>query len=372
MPALSAQHLRKAFGSQTVLDDASLTLGRGEKIGLVGANGAGKSTLVKILAGVETADAGALTVRRGLMVRYLAQEPELDPDASARAVVEGALTAWRQATARHGAVTAQLGDETFAPSHENLVNEQAELAEAIARLGGWDRGHEALGFLDKLGVRDVDEPCGIRSGGERRRIALAQLLVASPDVAILDEPTNHLDADTAAWLEEFLASQFPGAIVLVTHDRYFLEAVTTRIVEIERGRLLTFAGGYADYLEKKAALLLCEEQTESNRQNVLRREREWLGRGPKARSTKQKARILRVQALETQRPATAGRTGNVTLTTAAAAAPRQGKTLLELRGVQVAPAPGAGHARPGWPGPPDGRPAPPARRRPRWPSPGPA
>ena len=164
MPALSAQHLRKAFGSQTVLDDASLTLGRGEKIGLVGANGAGKSTLVKILAGVETADAGALTVRRGLMVRYLAQEPELDPDASARAVVEGALTAWRQATTRHGAVTAQLGDETFAPSHENLVNEQAELADAIARLGGWDRGHEALGFLDKLGVRDVDEPCGIRSG----------------------------------------------------------------------------------------------------------------------------------------------------------------------------------------------------------------
>jgi len=279
MPALSAKHLRKAFGSQIVLDDASLTLGRGEKVGLVGANGAGKSTLARILAGVETADAGTLMLRRGLMVRYLAQEPELDADTSARAVVEDALTAWREATTRHGEVTAQLGDEKFAPSHPILVNEQAELAEAIAHLGGWDRGHEALGFLDKLGVRDVDEPCGLRSGGERRRIALAQLLVASPDVAILDEPTNHLDADTAAWLEEYLASQFPGAIVLVTHDRYFLEAIATRIVELERGRLLAFTGGYTDYLEKKAELLLCEEQTESNRQNILRREREWLARG---------------------------------------------------------------------------------------------
>ena len=341
MPALSAKHLRKAFGSQTVLDDASLTLGRGEKVGLVGANGAGKSTLARILAGVETPDAGTVMLRRGLMVRYLAQEPELNPDTSARAVVEDALTAWRQATTRHGAVTAQLGDENFAPSHQILVDEQAQLADAIAHLGGWDRGHEALGFLDKLGVRNVDEPCGPRSGGERRRIALAQLLVASPDVAILDEPTNHLDADTAAWLEEFLASQFPGAIVLVTHDRYFLEAIATRIVEIERGRLLAFAGGYTDYLEKKAELLLCEEQTESNRQNVLRREREWLARGPKARSTKQKARTLRARALETQGAATAGTPGNVSLTTATAAVAPQGKTLLELRAVQVAPAPGA-------------------------------
>ncbi len=339
MPALSAQHVSKAFGPQVVLDDATFALARGEKVGLIGANGAGKSTFAKILAGLEAPDAGTLSVRRGLSVRYLAQEPVLDPDASARAVVEEALTAWREAVVRHAAVTAQLVREASNTQHDELVKEQAELDEAIVRLGGWDRGHEALGFLDKLGVRDVDRPCGLRSGGERRRIALAQLLVASPDVAILDEPTNHLDADTAAWLEDLLDRRFRGALVLVTHDRYFLDAVATRIVELERGRLVSFPGGYGDYLERKAELLAHEERAEQNRKNALRREREWLSRGPKARGTKQKARVMRAQALEATGPFTAGRPGDVSLV--AAASPQQGKTVLELRGVRVAATEGA-------------------------------
>jgi ATP-binding cassette subfamily F protein uup len=340
MPALSAQHLRKAFGPQVVLDDATFTLARGEKVGLIGANGAGKSTLAKILAGMETADGGTVSVRRGLTVRYLAQEPALDPSRSARQAVEDALTAWRDATARHAEVTARIGHASPAPGddHETLVHEQAELGETIVRLGGWERGHEALGFLEKLGVREVDRPCGERSGGERRRIALAQLLVASPDVAILDEPTNHLDADTAAWLEETLA-ELPGAVLLVTHDRYFLDAVAQRIVEIERGRLASFPGGYGDYLEKKAERIAHEERVEQNRQNVLRREREWLARGPKARSTKQKARIHRAHELEARGPATAGRPGEVSLLATGAA--REGKTILELRALQVAPSPDA-------------------------------
>ncbi|MGA7118827.1 MAG: ABC-F family ATP-binding cassette domain-containing protein [Polyangiaceae bacterium] len=334
MPALSAQHLRKAFGPQVVLDDATFALARGEKVGLIGANGAGKSTLAKILAGLETPDGGTLSVRRGLSVRYLAQEPEIDADASARSVVEDALTAWREASSRHASVTAKLALETDPARHEALLAEQAELDESIVRLGGWERGHEALGFLDKLGVRDVDRPCGLRSGGERRRIALAQLLVASPDIAILDEPTNHLDADTAAWLEELLDRRFRGALVLVTHDRYFLDAVASRIVELERGKLVSYEGGYGDYLDKKAELLAHEERVEQNRKNALRREREWLARGPKARSTKQKARIQRAVALEAATPATAGRPGEVTLVTGSA--PQQGKTVLELRGLQVA------------------------------------
>jgi ATP-binding cassette subfamily F protein uup len=341
MPALSAQHLRKAFGPQVVLDDATFTLARGEKVGLIGANGAGKSTLAKILAGAEVADGGTVSVRRGLTIRYLAQEPELDPGRSAREAVEDALTAWRQATGKHAAVTARLaGDPGADPEgHEALVHEQAELAEAVVRLGGWERGHEALGFLEQLGVREVERPCGERSGGERRRIALAQLLVASPDVAILDEPTNHLDADTAAWLQDTLSHEFPGAIVLVTHDRYFLDAVATRIVELERGRLTSFPGGYAAYLEKKAERMAHEDRVEQNRQNVLRREREWLSRGPKARSTKQKARIQRAAELEAQGPATAGRPGEVSLLATGAA--REGKTILEFRAVQVAPTDGA-------------------------------
>jgi ATP-binding cassette subfamily F protein uup len=304
MPAVSAQSLRKAFGAQVVLEDASFTVARGEKVGLIGANGAGKSTLAKILAGVETADGGTVSVRRGLRVRYLAQEPELDPTKSAR-----------------DAVT-----EAIVPDPED-----AEM--------GRDRTHEALALLDRLGVRDVERPCGNRSGGERRRIALAQLLVARPDVAILDEPTNHLDADTAEWLEGFLAADFPGAVVLVTHDRYFLDAIATRIVEVERGRLTSYPGGYGDYLDKRAELLAHEERVEQNRQNILRREREWLSRGPKARGTKQKARIQRAHALEAQGPATAGRPGEVSLVTAAAA--REGKTILELKSLVLAAAPGA-------------------------------
>jgi ATP-binding cassette subfamily F protein uup len=332
MPALTAQRLRKAFGPQHVLEEASFTLLRGEKVALIGANGAGKSTLARILAGLEPPDGGTLSVRRGLTIRYLAQEPQLDPAASARVVVEEALAAWRAATVRHGEVTARLVDDNAA-EHESLLVEQAQLDDTIQRLGGWERGHEALGFLQQLGVRDADRPCGLRSGGERRRIALAQLLVASPDIAILDEPTNHLDADTAAWLEGYLAST-RGAVVLVTHDRYFLDAIAERIVELERGRLTSFPGGYSAYLERKADLLAHEERTEQNRQNALRREREWLARGPKARGTKQKARIGRALELEARGSATAGRPGEVSLVPAVSA--RQGKTILELRGVQVA------------------------------------
>jgi ATP-binding cassette subfamily F protein uup len=227
-----------------------------------------------------------------------------------------------------------LSDGTYEPDAlDGLLHEQAELDDTINRLGGWERGHEALGFLDKLGVRDVERPCGERSGGERRRIALAQLLVASPDVAILDEPTNHLDADTAAWLEDYLAKDFAGAIVLVTHDRYFLDAISQRIIELERGRLAAYAGNYGDFVEKKAELMAHEDRVESNRQNVLRREREWLSRGPKARSTKQKARIQRAAALEGQVAANSGRPGEVSLVSAAST--RQGKTIVELKALQV-------------------------------------
>jgi len=304
MPALTAQHLRKSFGVQVVLEDATFTLARGEKVALIGANGAGKSTLAKILAGVETPDGGTVSVRRGLSVRYLAQEPELDPEKSARDVVVAAI-----------------------------VPHPADLEE------GRDRTHEALALLHRLGVLDVERPCGERSGGEKRRIALAQLLVASPDVAILDEPTNHLDADTASWLEDLLANDFPGAIVLVTHDRYFLDAIAQRIVELERGRLASYPGGYGDYVDKKAELMAHEGRVEQNRQNILRREREWLSRGPKARSTKQKARIQRAGALEAQGSATAGRPGQVALV--AASASREGKTILELKGLSLAAVEGA-------------------------------
>jgi ATP-binding cassette subfamily F protein uup len=324
-----------------VLDDVSMTVMRGEKVALVGANGAGKSTLAKILAGEETPDGGSIAMRRGLSVRYLAQEPVLDATKTARETVEEGLAAWKTATARHQEIAARIAQ------HDDpaLAEELTTIAESIERLGGWDQGHRALSFLDRLGVTDVERDVGGRSGGERRRIALARLLVARPDVAILDEPTNHLDADAAEWLEDHLAREFAGAVVLVTHDRYFLEAIATRIVELERGKVTSYDGGFTsrrsvdaertgrpsafdDYLEKKAQLLEHEDRVEANRQNALRREREWLSRGPKARTTKQKARIQRAKALEAETPANVGRGAQVELS---ATSGRLGKTILECR-----------------------------------------
>ena len=180
---------------------------------LIGANGAGKSTLAKILAGARRPTAERSSVRRGLSIRYVgAGAGARSRSKSAREVVEDALTAWRAATTRHAEVSALLGETAARRGRSTTprLAEQAALDDTIMHLGGWDRGHEALGFLHELGVRDVDRPCGARSGGERRRIALAQLLVASPDIAILDEPTNHLDADTAEWLEGYLAQDVPG------------------------------------------------------------------------------------------------------------------------------------------------------------------
>jgi ABC transport system ATP-binding/permease protein len=323
VPALSALHLKKSFGPQVVLDDASFSLARGEKVGLIGANGTGKSTLARIFASAEQADEGTIALRRGLSIAYLAQEPELDPAATARAVVEEGLSAWRVAVARHREVSTAIANKPI----DALLSEQAALDEAIERLGGWERDHVVEDMLQRLGVEDPDRAVGPRSGGERRRVALARLLVQRPDVAILDEPTNHLDAETAMWLEEHLRG-LPGAVILVTHDRYFLEAVVTRIVELDRGRLQSFEGSYSAYLDKKAEQLAHEERSERNRQNILRREREWLSRGPKARTTKQKARIHRAEALESETPANVGRGAKVEL---AGTATSLGKTIVELR-----------------------------------------
>jgi ATP-binding cassette subfamily F protein uup len=333
MPALTAQHLRKSYGPQTILEDVSLSLARGEKVGLIGSNGTGKSTLAKILTGEEVADGGTIAIRRGLRVSYLSQEPRMDETRTAREVAEEGLTEWRRATVRHEEVSRRLSEaDAGGGDHDALVAEQAALAEEIEHLGGWDRGHLANAMLQRLGVAEVDRVVAGRSGGERRRIALARLLVMRPDVAILDEPTNHLDADTAEWLEEHLAHEFPGALLLVTHDRYFLDAIAERILELDRGVLRSFDGGFQAYLEKKEELTALEDRTEQNRRNVLRREREWLARGPQARTTKQKARIQRATAMIAETPANAGRAGQVALQTTTV---RHGRTILELHGVAL-------------------------------------
>ena len=273
----------------------------GEHVGLVGRNGAGKSTLCRILAGSEEGDQGEVIRRKGLRLAYLEQEPVLDPEQSAREVVLTGLGLWQEAVDRHrmlcnrleGAEAAGLKEEELG----RLLTEQAEAAHLVEDCGGWDLDHQADMVLGHLGISAVEQKVGSMSGGERRRVALARLLVSGPELAIIDEPTNHLDIPTIEWLEEWFKDKFKGALLLVTHDRYLLDRVTTRTVEVEGGKLHSYQGGWEAFLAGKAERTAIAERTESNRQNFLRKELEWLRRQPKARTVKSKARVDRVEGV---------------------------------------------------------------------------
>jgi len=330
MPVISARNLSKAYGADPLFAGVSLTVTRGERVGLLGINGTGKSTLLRVLAGLEPTDTGVVERRRDATIEYLTQEPALDPALTPRAIVEAGLAEWKSVIDRHAEVSRAL--ERGGASAE-LVREQAELAERIERLGGWERGHVVDDMLQRLGVRELERPAGSLSGGERRRVALARILVASPALAILDEPTNHLDVETIAWLEAHLANEYGGAVLIVTHDRYVLDAVCQRIVELDRGSLYEYQGGYGDYLEAKAERLAHEQRVEQNRLNLLRRERAWLLRGAKARTTKQKARIQRAEGLMNAEPTPAP--AELDLGALELTAPRTGKSVLDLLEVEL-------------------------------------
>jgi len=331
MSLLSARGVAKAYGPRTLFESVNVTVRDGERVGLLGVNGTGKSTLLRVLAGQEVADVGVIEVRRGAKVLYLPQEPALPEDATAREVIASGLTEWEAAVREYEALTKSLSEGS---TEQATLERQSELSEAIERLGGWDRSHVVEEMAAALGITPcLDRRVAEQSGGERRRVALARLLVASPALAILDEPTNHLDADTIDWLEKYLAETFRGSVVMVTHDRWVLDAVCDRIFELDRGTITEFDGNYTDYVEKKAELLAHEERVEKNRQNFLRRETAWLRRGAKARSTKQKARIQRAEAAIADKPREdvkkvdfAGIDGNVA---------RLGKSILDLDAVSV-------------------------------------
>jgi ATP-binding cassette subfamily F protein uup len=328
VPVVSARDVSKAYGTKTLFSEVSLTVRTGERVALLGMNGTGKSTLLRVLAGIEAADAGTIDRRRGARIAYLPQEPVLDPAATPRSVVEQGLSDWHDARRRHHELTGRIEAN---PTDVALLEEQAKLTDAIERLGGWTRDHVAREMLGHLGVTRIDQPVGTMSGGERRRVALAQLLVSEPTLAILDEPTNHLDTDTIEWLETHLVEKFAGAVLMVTHDRYVLDAVAERTLELENGKLTEFSGGYAQYLEQKAELELHAERVEQNRLNLLRREREWLMRGARARTTKQKARRDRAQGLlAAQAPKEAAK---VSLAGFEQSATRMGRTILDLENV---------------------------------------
>ena len=261
MNLVTIEHLTKSYTERLLFDDTAFSVQEGEKIGVIGVNGTGKSTLLKIIAGEEEPDSGTVVRGRGLNIRYLPQNPEFDPQET---VLEAAL----RGNESQGAV--------------------------------WDIESQAKTILNRLGMKDYDARMGTLSGGQKKRTALASVLLSTAELLILDEPTNHLDSEMADWLEEYL-KKFKGALVMITHDRYFLDSVTNRIVELDKGKLYSYETNYEGFLRRKAERLDMEAASERKRQSILRTEIEWMQRGARARSTKQKAHIQRYEALRDQK-----------------------------------------------------------------------
>ena len=328
MPVIDCTGLCKTYADRTILRDVGLTIRTAECVGLVGNNGSGKSTLGRILAGVEEQDGGSIARRRGARIDYLPQDPRLPGGQTVAHVVQSSLSEWTRAKQIYDRLTADLA--LAADDVEELVARQAAAGEEVERLGGWERLHEAEAIIGHLGISDPSRSLDSLSGGEIRRVALARVLVGEPDLAILDEPTNHLDVDTVEWLEEHLLNRFRGAVLLITHDRYVLDRVTTRTLELEDGAVASYDGGYARYLEAKAERQAHAERVERNRRNFLRRELEWLRRQPRARGTKQKARIGRAQDALAQDAPRRERKANLGLSSL-----RLGKTIIEIASLRI-------------------------------------
>ena len=300
MTLLTVTDLHKQFGSRTVLDGATFTLDEGEHIGIVGVNGSGKTTLLRILAGLDYAEHGTIALQRGARVGLLTQDPELDPTLTIQEEMQSALVTHSQTLKAWEETTQHLGNLNDGDNVEDLLAELERLQHRVEHLGGFDLSHEIHAVLDALGLPDPNRSISKLSGGERKRVAIGKVLLQKPDLLILDEPTNHLDADTVLWLEERLAS-FTGGLLLVTHDRYFLDNVVHRIIEVSNGRVKSYPGRYEEYIEAKADEMAAAEKAESTRQNLMRTELEWLRRGPKARTTKSRSRIDRAEALMEQK-----------------------------------------------------------------------
>ena len=325
MTLFTLRSAHKDFGIKEILRDASFSLDEGDKVGLIGTNGSGKSTLLKMIAGLEPFDSGDFWLNPGAKVVYLPQQPNFEAD----------HTVLEQVFADAGESMALIREYEDLSHHlaqgtgntDRLMAKLSTVAEKIAAADAWDLETSAKVILSKLGIEDFDARVGDLSGGYRKRVAIAAALLADPDALLMDEPTNHLDAESVEWLQSYL-SGFRGALLLITHDRYFLDQVTNRILEIDRGDLYSYGGNYAYYLEKKALSEASDVSSQKKHAGVLRRELEWLKRGPKARSTKQKARIDRIGDMQNREFKQT--LGKVDISTAGR---RIGKKVIELENV---------------------------------------
>ncbi|MDA0800213.1 MAG: energy-dependent translational throttle protein EttA [Proteobacteria bacterium] len=283
--------LSKAWpGGKEVLKNISLSFLPGAKIGVLGLNGSGKSTLLKIMAGIETEFQGEAWAADGIKVGYLAQEPELDPSLDVTGNVLAGMGRAKQLVDRFNEVSAKFAEEMSDDEMNAVIAEQAELQEEIDAIDAWDLERKAEIAMDALRVPPGDSDVTKLSGGEKRRVALCQLLLSAPDMLLLDEPTNHLDAESVAWLQKFL-HDFPGTVVTITHDRYFLDDVAGWILELDRGAGIPYEGNYSGWLEQKQKRLEQEGRADDARVKSLSRELEWVRAAPKARQAKSKARI---------------------------------------------------------------------------------
>ncbi|MCI9495345.1 MAG: energy-dependent translational throttle protein EttA [Adlercreutzia mucosicola] len=285
---------RKAVGDKVILDDVTLSFYPGAKIGVVGPNGMGKSTLLKVMAGLEEVSNGDARLSPGYTVGILQQEPPLDED---KTVLENIQMAFADVLAKVARFN-EIGEEMAAPDadFDALMEEMGRLQDEIDAANGWDLDSQLSQAMDALQCPDPDAPVTILSGGERRRVALCRLLLEAPDLLLLDEPTNHLDAESVLWLEQFLKT-YPGAVLAVTHDRYFLDHVAEWICEVDRGQLFPYKGNYSTYLETKAARIAAQGQAQAKLAKRMERELEWVRSSPKARQAKSKARLANYDAM---------------------------------------------------------------------------
>lgn len=290
MNLLSAENISKSYSEKKLFNNINLGINEGDKIGVIGINGTGKSTLLKVIAGTEESDEGRIIRSNILQIEYLSQNPYFDSEA----------TVLQQVFKGNSSIMKLIREyEEELQNPQNSGEKLIKLTHQMDSLNAWTLESEAKAVLSRLGISDFAAMVGTLSGGQRKRIALASALINPSNLLILDEPTNHLDNDTIDWLEQYLNKR-KGALLMITHDRYFLDRVANEIIELDRGNLYTYKGNYTDFLEKKAEREDREEANEKKRQNLLRKELAWIKRGAKARSTKQKARIDRFEKLSEQ------------------------------------------------------------------------
>ncbi|WP_127591529.1 ABC-F type ribosomal protection protein TaeA [Paenibacillus lautus] len=325
MNILTVEQVTKSYGDKILFQDASFGMEDQDKIGIIGVNGTGKSTFLRVIAGIEPPDSGKVSMGNRIRVRYLAQNPEFDPDKTVlQQVFEGDLPEMK--AVREYTETMELLE--LHPSHEELQQKLLKLNQTLDTLQAWQLESDAKTILSKLGIRNYDAKMGTLSGGQRKRVALAAALIQPSDLLILDEPTNHIDNESVAWLEQYLQKR-RGALLMITHDRYFLDRVANVMLELDHGRLFRYEANYSRFLELKAEREEREAASEQKRQNLLRSELAWIRRGAKARTTKQKARIERFEKLKDQEMAHSSGELDVSV-----ASTRLGRKILEIEGLR--------------------------------------